>query len=97
MLKKNARKRHIKLEEMDTPGQEHGAKTGTRSSDSTRRLLTGRELEKGNGTDRCWGSGALAQVMAVRGRAGERIAKNPVVGKKSQNQCPCRLKNLLDL
>ena len=48
------------LEEMNTPGKEHGEKTGTRSSDSTRRSLTGKVGkgvgESGNGTDRCWGN-----------------------------------------
>ena len=32
------------LEEMDTPGQAHGERTGTRSSDSTRRSLMEREV-----------------------------------------------------
>ena len=59
------------LEEMDTPGQEHGKKTGTRSSDSTRRSLTGKGVgERGMALTGAGGSGALAQVVAVRAGSG---------------------------
>ena len=48
------------LEEMDTPGQEHGEKTGTRSSDSTRRSLMGKGVgESGMALTSAGGSGAL--------------------------------------
>jgi len=48
------------LEEMDTPGQEHGGKTGTRSSDSTRRSLMGKGVgESGMALTSAGGSGAL--------------------------------------
>ena len=71
------------LEEMDTPGQEHGEKTGTRSSDSTRRSLTGKGVgERGMALTGAGGSGALAQVVAVRAGAGEQIAQNPTVAEE---------------
>ena len=71
------------LEEMDIPGQEHGERTGTRSSDSTRRSL----IEKGVGESvmaltGAGGSGALVQVAAVRAGAGERIAQNLAVAEE---------------
>ena len=48
------------LKEMDTPGQEHGGKTGTRSSDSTRRSLMGKGVgESGMALTSAGGSGAL--------------------------------------
>ena len=62
------------LEEMNTPGKEHGEKTCTRSSDSTRRSLTGKGVgERGMALTGAGGSGALAQVVAVRAGAGEQI------------------------
>ena len=71
------------LEEMDTPGQEHGEKTGTRSSDSTRRSLTGKGVgERGMALTGAGGSGALTQVVAVRAGAGEQIAQNPAVAEE---------------
>ena len=71
------------LEEMNTPGKEHGEKTGTRSSDSTRRSLTGKGVgERGMALTGAGGSGALAQVVAVRAGAGEQIAQNPAVAEE---------------
>ena len=71
------------LEEMDTPGQEHGEKTGTRSSDSTRRSLMGKGVgESGMALTGAGGSGALVQVAAVRAGAGEQIAQNPAVAEE---------------
>ena len=71
------------LEEMDTPGQEHGERTGTRSSDSTRRSLTEKEVgESVMALTGAGGSGALVQVAAVRAGAGERIAQNPAVAEE---------------
>ena len=71
------------LEEMNTPGKEHGEKTGTRSSDSTRRSLTGKGVgEWGMALTGAGGSGALAQVVAVRAGAGEQIAQNPAVAEE---------------
>ena len=71
------------LEEMDTPGQEHGEKTGTRSSDSTRRSLMGKGVgESGMALAGAGGSGALVQVAAVRAGAGEQIAQNPAVAEE---------------
>ena len=69
------------LEEMDTPGQEHGEKTGTRSSDSTPRSLMGKGVEESGmmALTGAGGSGALVQVAAVRAGAGEQIAQNPAV------------------
>ena len=71
------------LEEMNTPGKEHGEKTGTRSPDSTRRSLTGKGVgERGMALTGAGGSGALAQVVAVRAGAGEQIAQNPAVAEE---------------
>ena len=71
------------LEEMDTPGQEHGEKTGTRSSDSTRRSLMGKGVgESGMALTGAGGSGALVQAAAVRAGAGEQIAQNPAVAEE---------------
>ena len=71
------------LEEMDTPGQERGEKTGTRSSDSTRRSLMGKGVgESGMALTGAGGSGALVQVAAVRAGAGEQIAQNPAVAEE---------------
>ena len=71
------------LEEMNTPGKEHGEKTGTRSSDSARRSLTGKGVgERGMALTGAGGSGALAQVVAVRAGAGEQIAQNPAVAEE---------------
>ena len=71
------------LEEMDTPGQEHGEKTGTRSSDSTRRSLMGKGVgESGMALTGAGGSGALVQVAAVRAGAGKQIAQNPAVAEE---------------
>ena len=48
-----------------------GKKTGTRSSDSTRRSLTGKGVgERGMALTGARGSGALAQVVAVRAGGG---------------------------
>ena len=70
------------LEEMDTPGQEHGEKTRTRSSDPTRRSLMGKGVgESGMALTGAGGSGALVQVAAVRA-AGEQIAQNPAVAEE---------------
>ena len=53
-----------------------GKKTGTRSSDSTRRSLTGKGVgERGMALTGAGGSGALAQVVAVRAGAGGQIAQ----------------------
>ena len=71
------------LEEMDTPGKEHGERTGTRSSDSTRRSLMEKEVgESVMALTGAGGSGALVQVAAVRAGAGERIAQNPAAAEE---------------
>ena len=71
------------LEEMDAPGQAHGERTGTRSSDSTRRsLMEGEVGESVMALTGAGGSGALVQVAAVRAGAGERIAQNPAVAEE---------------
>ena len=71
------------LEEMSTPGQEHREKTGTRSSDSTRRSLMGKGVgESGMALTGAGDRGTLVQVAAVRAGAGEQIAQNPAVAEE---------------
>ena len=68
------------LDEMKTPGQEQGEKSGTRSPDSTRRSSIEREV--GEGVKALTGAGekgAQKPVAALQAGAGEKKAQKPAV------------------
>ena len=88
MEKENARKRQTKCwigfwRRWTHLDKNMGKKTGTRSSDSTRRSLMGKGVgESGMALTGAGGSGALVQVAAVRAGAGKQIAQNPAVAEE---------------
>eukprot|EP00435_Cladocopium_sp_Y103_P007186 s2559_g2.t1 len=86
------------LDEMNTPGQERGEKSGTRSQDSTRR--SSKEREAGEGVKALVGAGdqeVQKPVAAIQAGAGEITQKPAVVGEAARPlsvYCP---NSLLDL
>ena len=87
------------LEEMNTPGQEHGGKNRDKIIRLDPKITDGKgSWRKWDGTDRCWGKWSPSAGCGGPSWSGaNKLPRILLLRKKSQDQCPYHLKNLLDL